>query len=108
MDTDLFFELDWCGAILFWPRSQRIEKVFGRGPIDLEKLGLSERTIGSLIILSQWHDSALNWDDPKEGLIWMKPEFERFSDAFSEVVSLLKSDLPSDWILEVGNCVEND
>jgi hypothetical protein len=89
----LMFE--WGGGCL-WCGNQAALDRFDVGPIE-ERLPISEQARGRLLEMSQWHDGALNWDDPAGDSPWSAAERIRFDQAASELLEVLRQELGPEY-----------
>lgn len=85
----LMFE--WGGGSL-WCGNDAALKEFDVGPIE-DKLPLSNAMLERLNALSQWHDTALNWDYPPDLGPWGPDECEKFETEVLTFLSDLQTEL---------------
>ncbi|SRR6266852_6779066 len=76
----------------FWSANDATRERFGY-PIPLEKLPLSEVTIKRVNELMDWHDQALNWEDPPAPGPWRQEECERFNQAAKDLLITVRQEL---------------
>ncbi len=89
----LMFE--WGGGCLWCGNGAALD-TFGVGPIE-DQLPLSPMVHRRLRELSAWHDTSLNWDYPPDPGPWTTEEYERFEQAASGVLEIIRSELGSDF-----------
>ena len=85
----LMFE--WGGGSL-WCGNGAALKQFDVGPVE-EALPLSELALGRLNELSQWHDTALNWDYPPDPGPWSTEEYAKFEREALNLLTELQAEL---------------
>lgn len=85
----LMFE--WRGGTL-WCDSEEARDRFGVGPIE-DVLPLDDALRARLEALGEWHDTALNWDDPASPGPWTPEEEDRFEQAAREVLEAVRAAL---------------
>jgi hypothetical protein len=85
----LMFE--WGGGSL-WCGNDAALKEFDVGPVE-HKLPLSKVMFERLNLLSQWHDTALNWDCPLDPGPWSPDEYVRFEAEALVFLSELQAEL---------------
>lgn len=73
----LMFE--WRGGTL-WPDDEATRRRYDVGPIE-DRLGLPPELLARLDAMTEWHDTALDWDDPGGPSPWDDAEFARFQEA---------------------------
>jgi hypothetical protein len=89
----LMFE--WGGGCL-WGKNTATFDRFDVGPIE-EKLQLTDEIIEELHRLTEWHDTALNWEYPPDPGPWEKKEYEAFERAALEILQKIKTQLGSEF-----------
>jgi hypothetical protein len=89
----LMFE--WGGGSL-WAGNDAARERFAVGPIE-DVLPLTQDTRRRLRELSAWHDGALNWDYPPDPSPWSAAERERFERAADVLLSIIRSELGSEF-----------
>jgi hypothetical protein len=70
----LMFE--WGGGCL-WCLNDAAFKRFDVGPVE-ERVGLTPQIKERLQRLTEWHDTALNWDHPPDPGPWTKEQYDEF------------------------------
>jgi hypothetical protein len=85
----LMFE--WGGGCL-WCGNDPALDAFGVGPIE-ERLSLSPGVRERLAKLSQWHDGALNREDPPDPSPWSGEERVRFERDAVELLAAVRAEL---------------
>jgi hypothetical protein len=89
----LMFE--WGGGCL-WCGNHEAREAFDVGPIE-DRLPLSAALRGRLVEMSEWHDTALNWDYPPDPGPWKPEEYHRFEQAASEVLAAVRGELGAEF-----------
>lgn len=92
----LMFE--WRGGTL-WCGNDAARDEFDVGPIE-DELPLTDATRQRLEELSDWHDTALNWDDPGGPGLWPPEEYDKFHQAAVEILGTIRSELGPDFRVE--------
>lgn len=82
----LMFE--WGGGCL-WCLNDAARQQFNVGPIEKE-VGLPIKIIEQMQKLTEWHDSALNWEHPLDPGPWQRAEYEAFDIAALEMLKEVK------------------
>ena len=85
----LMFE--WGGGSL-WCGNDAALKEFDVGPVE-EKLSLGDVTLERLNALSQWHDTALNWEYPPDPSPWNPDEYTKFEAEALAFLTELQAEL---------------
>jgi hypothetical protein len=89
----LMFE--WrCGSL--WAGNDAALDAFDVGPIE-DRLPLAPETRGRLDELLDWHDTALDWDDPAGPSPWTPDEEARFERAAAEMLERVRAELGPDY-----------
>ncbi|WP_272991200.1 hypothetical protein [Spongiibacter tropicus] len=89
----LMFE--WGGGSL-WCGNQAAARKFDVGPVE-DKLPLSNTVLERLNALSQWHDTALNWEYPPDPGPWGPDEYAKFEAEALAFLSELQTELGPDF-----------
>lgn len=92
----LMFE--WRGGCL-WAGNDAALRAFDVGDIE-DQLPLSDETRARLEELSEWHDTALDWDDPGGPSPWSSEEYERFKRAALEILERVRTELGPEFSVE--------
>ena len=85
----LMFE--WGGDCL-WCDNDAARAEFDVGSIK-DRLPLTRQTRQRLDALSEWHDHALNWDNPPDPGSWTAEEYARFEQAAQAILAVIRSEL---------------
>lgn len=93
LQINLMFE--WGGGTL-WCGNDLARARFPVGNIE-EFLPIASETLARLNDLTQWHDTALNWDYPPDPGPWDASEQSRFSDAANAILKLIQDELGSEY-----------
>ena len=91
------FFYDWGCDSPFWYGNDAARDRFGVGPIDPKDLGLSAEISEQLRSLAEWHDTALDWDDPLGPSPWQPEEYDRFNIAVSQILELIRAELGEEY-----------
>ena len=75
---------DWRSSGSLWAMNTTGFRDFGSGPVD-SVLPISERTRARLGMLSEKHDGAMNWDDPKGPSPWTAADFDAFEILVADI-----------------------
>ena len=89
----LMFE--WGGGSL-WCGNEAASRKFDVGPVE-DKLPLSNTVLERLNALSQWHDTALNWEYPPDPGPWDPDEYAKFEAEALAFLSELQAELGPDF-----------
>ncbi|MBV1775434.1 hypothetical protein KSF73_06860 [Burkholderiaceae bacterium DAT-1] len=88
---------DWGGGCL-WAANGTASATFGIGAIEF-RLPLSPALLEQLDMLSKWHDTALDWDNPTGPSPWLEDEVFRFEAAAKAVQLDLQAELGEAFII---------
>jgi len=91
------FFYDWGCDSPFWCGNDAARDKFGVGPIEPEELGLSAEISEQLRSLAEWHDTALDWDDPLGPSPWPPEECDRFNAAVNQILVLIRAKLGEEY-----------
>ncbi len=91
----LILSFEWGGGCV-WCGNDVARNAFDVGPVE-EVLPLSPATRSRLDELSEWHDTALNWDYPPDPGPWSLDEYDRFDSAALELLSAIQSELGAEY-----------
>lgn len=94
------FSYDWGSGICLWSTNQAAHLKFGNYPIYVSKLPISDKLKDELEHLIQWHDEALNWDEPNGDLLWDDNQVDTFLYASENAYNRLCDELGSDYEIE--------
>ena len=93
------FSYDWhCGSP-FWCVNDAALAKFGDYLIEPEALGLQPQTCERVLVLSDWHDTALNWDYPPDPGPWRQEECDRFNAAVDALLETVRAELSNEYEL---------
>lgn len=91
----IHYWFEWGGQCLWGIGSETQEK-FGYA-INAEELPLSSKTIEQLKELGEWHDTALNWDDPLSPSPWSEEEHLRFERVARDLLDTIHKELGDEF-----------
>ena len=80
----LILVFEWGGGCL-WCLNEAARQKFDVGPVET-KVGLTTAIRNQMQKLTEWHDSALNWDYPPDPGPWQRAEYEAFDIAALETL----------------------
>jgi len=86
---------EWGGGCL-WCGNNIARDKFSVGPIE-ERLPLSNEVQSMLNELSQWHDTALNWDYPPDPGPWNADDYARFDEAAAKLLISIQQELGEEF-----------
>lgn len=89
------FFCEWGGGCL-WAENDGAFAAFGVGPIDLRDpcpLPLTAEVLRRCEELTQWHDTAHNWEYPPDPGPWRQDECDRFNESVKELVDAIRAEL---------------
>jgi len=89
---------EWKGGYI-WCNDQESREKFDVGNIE-DKLELSDKALKELERLSEWHDTALDWDNPGGPSPWPEGESKRFNIAALKALEIVKRELGSEFEVE--------
>ena len=85
---ELLLMFEWRGGCL-WCLNDAAREAFDVGPVE-DRIGLTEEILTKMDKLTEWHDTALNWDYPPDPGPWQKAEYEAFDIAALEIMYEVK------------------
>ncbi len=68
------FMFDYCAETCLWSDNEAAIEKYGIGSVDLDEFPLSTELKAELISLCDKHDTALDWKNPQNGIIWTSEE----------------------------------
>lgn len=83
---------DWGSGTCLWAVNQEAKNKFGYA-IEIENLLISSELKQQLFHLIEWHDEALDWENPTKGLLWNDKEIEKFKIEAKELYYSLCDEL---------------
>jgi len=89
----LNFWFEWLADTCFQAADVVTSEKFGIGMIAPERLPLKQETITQVKLLSQWHDTSLNWDYPPNPGLWRQEECNRFNAAAKQLFDTITVEL---------------
>ena len=105
---ELRLMFEW-GAIdelsIIWGMNEEAKETYGYN-IRLSKLPISSELSEELMRLHEWHDDALDWDDPASGIKWPKEEVDKFIAAANEALLKLQDELGSEYHVYFSECID--
>ena len=96
----LKFMFDWGSGICLWSNNEESMNKFGDYPIDTRALPISEKLKTELEHLIDWHDEALNWDDPSSDLLWDDSQIQNFLTEAKKAYRNLCNEMGEDYEIE--------
>lgn len=93
---NLMFE--WGGGCL-WCNDDVTKERYGSGPIE-SVLPLSNKIKSELEELTEWHNHALDWNDPAGPSPWSDDEFEKFDKQALELLQTIQNELGKSYIIK--------
>ena len=99
--TALRFFFEYGVEVVLWP--QDVQSVLGY-PCDTQRLPISEATRAEIDRLSARYQSSLDWDDPMGPSPWPLEQREQFNTQARALLERIRSELPSDWVVEDRFC----
>ncbi|OED49092.1 hypothetical protein AB838_08370 [Rhodobacteraceae bacterium (ex Bugula neritina AB1)] len=82
---------EWGGGCL-WCLNDAAFKRFDVGPVE-ESVGLTPQIKERLQQLTEWHDTALNWEYPPDPGSWTKEQYDEFDIAALDVLNKVRLSL---------------
>lgn len=98
------FFYDWGCDSPFWCGNDAARAKFDVGSIEPEELGLSSQTSEMVRALTEWHDTALNWDYPPDPSPWRQEECDRFNAAVDSLLETIRAELSKEYELIDQQC----
>ena len=96
----LKFMFDWGSGVCLWSANPAAEEKLGDYPVEVASLSISPELKEELERLIEWHDEALNWDDPAGDLLWNENQMKSFMSAAQKAYVVLCSELGADYDIE--------
>ncbi len=75
----LKFFFEWGTERCLWARNEAARERFDLGPIDYGKLNISKKLWEELENLGEEYQTALDKNDPANGIIWSQEKIDDFS-----------------------------
>lgn len=91
---------DWGSGVCLWSANKNAEDRFGAYPIVCSVLPVSRDLKEKLERLIEWHDEALNWNDPSGGLLWDDRQVNEFLVVAKNLYRKLCSELSDEYEIE--------
>lgn len=82
---------EWGGGTL-WGKNQRTRETFGVGNVEY-RLPITPRLLKELENMTEWHDTALNWEYPPDPGPWSAADVESFEKAAKTILHRLRAEL---------------
>lgn len=76
---EMKFMFDWGSGTCVWSVNDAAHERYDY-PVDLAELPISPDLLKRLQDLVDWHDEALNWDDPGSDLVWDEVQIKAFDE----------------------------
>ena len=96
----LKFMFDWGSGACLWSTNDAAVDKFGDYPVITDVLPISQELKAELEHLIDWHDEALNWDDPAGDLLWSESQIQEFMTAAKKSYLALCDALGADYEIE--------
>lgn len=91
---ELKYMFDWGSGTCLWAVNQDAKNKFGYS-VEIRDLPISSELKQQVFYLIEWHDKALDWENPSNGLLWNEKEIERFKIEAKELYHSLCDELGS-------------
>lgn len=89
---------DWGSGVCLWADNEETVNKYDY-PIDISLLPVSENLKEYLEKLINWHDTALNWNDPGGDLLWDQEQQDEFLAAAEVGYDRLRSELDDEYVV---------
>ena len=96
----LRFMFDWGSGVCLWSANEDSLDKFGDYPVTTDVLPVSQAMKAELEHLIDWHDEALNWDDPACDLLWSDSQIQEFMTAAQKSYMALCDALGAEYEIE--------
>ena len=96
----LKFMFDWGSGVCLWSANKNAEERFGDYPIPCSELPVSLDLKEKLDRLIEWHDEALNWNDPSGDLLWDDRQVNEFLAMAENLYLELCEELSDEYDIE--------
>ena len=93
---EMKFMFDWLSGTCVWSVNDAAHEKYDY-PVDLSKLPITPNLLKRLQDLVEWHDEALNWDDPGSGLVWDEAQIATFDEKAIALYHELCQQLGADY-----------
>lgn len=93
------FMFDWGSGVCLWSTNRASKAKFNDYPIFTSQLPVSNDLKEKLEHLIEWHDEALNWEEPNSDLRDEK-QIDEFLDISRKIFFRLCEELGSDYEIE--------
>lgn len=91
---ELKYMFDWGSGTCLWSINEDAKNEFGYA-VEIENLHISSALKQQIFYLIEWHDEALDWEEPTNGLLWDDKEIEAFKIRARELYCSLSEELGS-------------
>ncbi len=93
------FMFDWGSGVCLWSTNQAAKARYDY-PVFSSQLPVSDELKENLEQLLDWHDEALNWDEPNSNLLWSDEQINYFLSVSRKIYEQLCKELGSDYDIE--------
>lgn len=101
---EMKYMYDWGSGTCLWSENEAAAKEYG-SPVDVESLPLTKELQRTLLHLIEWHDEALNWDDPASDLLWTEEEKAEFTKEAMHGYERLCRELKDDYLITLAELI---
>ena len=99
----LKFMFDWGSGVCLWSANENARNKLGDYPISCSELPISQELKDELNRLIEWHNEALNWNDPAGPLLWDDKQVKEFLAEAKRIYSALCDEMPEEYEIEFYN-----
>jgi len=96
----LKFMFDWGSGVCLWSANKKAEERFGDYPIPCSELPVSLDLKKKLERLIEWHDEALNWNEPSGDLLWNDAQVNDFLLVAKDLYQELCDEMSDNYEIE--------
>lgn len=96
----LKFMFDWGSGVCLWSANKSSKDKFGDYPIESSELPISQELKEKLEQLIEFHDEALDWNDPAGDLLWNDNQIQEFLVMAKKLYLILCDELGEEYEVE--------
>lgn len=98
---EMKFMFDWLSNTCLWSINDAANEKYDY-LVELSELPISQNLLKHLQDLIEWHDEALNWDDPGSGLVWNEEQLTEFNEKAIAMYHKLCAELDEEYEIRLS------
>lgn len=100
MCYEFSFFFDWGSGTCLWSTNDKAVEKYDY-PVDINQLPISASLKEQLMLMTDTHDEALDWDNPAGELLWDNEQMEQFISDAVELYHQLCQELGHEYKIEL-------